>query len=80
MQDLTFEEAFENLKKVVDELEGGDLSLDQSLALFEQGKQLAELCQHRLNEAELRVSQILSEGESQLGVAPLDVHLAEPGE
>lgn len=77
MQDLTFEDAFERLNKVVNELEAGDLSLDQSLELFEQGKQLADLCQRRLNEAELRVRQILSDEGTQLAAGPLDIPLAE---
>lgn len=80
MQELTFEDAFEKLKQVVHELEGGDLSLDQSLELFEQGRQLADLCQRRLNEAELRVRQILPGEETRLAAEPLDVQLAESGE
>jgi exodeoxyribonuclease VII small subunit len=55
---LTFEQAFAALERVVAELEGGDLTLEQSLALFERGAALAQLCERRLDEAEQKVSQL----------------------
>lgn len=56
--DLTFEQAFQELEKVVQRLESGDLPLEQALALFEQGVALARLCENRLDEAEQKVSQL----------------------
>ncbi len=54
----TFEQALAELERVVAELEGGDLTLEQSLALFERGTALAQLCERKLDEAELKVSQL----------------------
>ncbi|MEI2690059.1 MAG: exodeoxyribonuclease VII small subunit [Anaerolineae bacterium] len=62
MQELTFEQAYEQLERITRELESGELPLDQALALFEQGAQLAEQCDRLLHTAELRVRQILPDG------------------
>lgn len=56
--DLTFEQALQELEKVVQQLESGELSLEQSLALYERGMALAKLCEGRLDEAEQKVSQL----------------------
>jgi exodeoxyribonuclease VII small subunit len=57
---LTFEQACQELDQVVQKLEAGDLSLEQSLVLFERGMTLAKLCETKLDEAELKVSQLSS--------------------
>ena len=61
-QEVQFEQAFLQLEQVVQQLERGDLSLQQSLALFEQGMALAKLCERRLDEAEQVVSQLTKRG------------------
>jgi exodeoxyribonuclease VII small subunit len=58
-EDLTFEHALERLNKIVEQLESESVSLDQSLELFAEGKQLAELCQTQLAAAEERVQTLL---------------------
>jgi exodeoxyribonuclease VII small subunit len=63
-EDLSFEEAFAELEKVVQQLEAGDLTLDQTMALFERGMNLATQCNAQLDAAELRVQQLVpAEGE-----------------
>ncbi len=54
----TFEELYRELEDTVRRLEAGDLTLDQSLALFERGAWLAEQCNVLLDAAELRVRQL----------------------
>lgn len=54
---LTYEEAFAQLETILARLEGGDLPLEESLALYEQGAALAKLCSAILDQAELRVQQ-----------------------
>lgn len=54
----SFEEAWAELEAVLERLEGGDLSLDDSVALFERGRNLAAHCQGLLDVAELRVRQL----------------------
>jgi exodeoxyribonuclease VII small subunit len=55
-----FESAIGELETIVKTLEAGDLSLEQSLQLFERGVQLSRFCHTRLEDAERRV-EILSE-------------------
>ncbi len=50
-----FEAALENLEKIVQALESGDLSLDQALKKYEEGVQLVRACQGRLADAEQKI-------------------------
>ena len=59
MQEKTFESSLEELEHIVRQLEGGDLPLDRSLELFEQGVRLSRECQKRLDEAERKVEILL---------------------
>lgn len=54
-----FETALKRLEDVVRKLEGGELSLDESLKAFEEGVKLAGFCSRKLNEAEKRVELLL---------------------
>lgn len=60
---LTFEEAYHELESIVTRLEAGNLSLDESLTLFERGQRLSAWCEDQLNHAELRVTQLSGDGE-----------------
>lgn len=60
---LTFEQAFAELEEIVARLESADLSLDDSLALFEKGQALAAQCAQLLEAAELKVKQLSPSGE-----------------
>ncbi|HHJ40351.1 MAG: exodeoxyribonuclease VII small subunit [Methylothermaceae bacteria B42] len=64
---VSFETQLKELEKIVTRLEQGDVSLEESLKLFEKGVQLASACQNALQEAEQKV-QILTQanGDSQL--------------
>lgn len=62
MAKLTFEGAFQQLEEVVQQLESGDLTLEQSLALFERGMALAKLCQDKLDKAEQKVNLLTAAG------------------
>jgi exodeoxyribonuclease VII small subunit len=55
----TFEDATTRLAAIVTELEGGDLPLERSLALFEEGVRVARAAQERLDQAERRVEELL---------------------
>lgn len=62
-QDLTFETALAELEQLVSRLEAGELTLEESLALFERGQQLADYCNNLLDNASLRVEQLTVDGE-----------------
>jgi exodeoxyribonuclease VII small subunit len=57
----SFEESLGTLEKIVRELEQGDLSLEESLKLFENGVKLSRECQERLNQAERRIEVLLKD-------------------
>jgi exodeoxyribonuclease VII small subunit len=61
--ELTFEQAFAELEEIVARLESADLSLDDSLALFEKGQALAAQCAKLLEAAELKVKQLSPDGD-----------------
>ena len=54
-----FEDCLQRLEKIVDELERGDIALEQSLKLFEEGVQLSNNCRKELEEAEGKVEILL---------------------
>ena len=58
MKEMTFEAAFAELEGIVQQLESGELSLEDTISLFERGQSLARQCQGRLDQAELRVTQL----------------------
>jgi exodeoxyribonuclease VII small subunit len=59
---VKFEEALERLEKIVDELEGGDLTLDESIARYEEGVKALKQCYEILQNAEKKV-EVLMRGE-----------------
>jgi exodeoxyribonuclease VII small subunit len=59
----TFEQALQELESIVARLETGDLTLEESLNLFERGQLLAKRCAVQLDEAALRVEQLTQDGE-----------------
>jgi exodeoxyribonuclease VII small subunit len=68
----TFESCLDELEKVVKELEGGDLSLERSIQLFERGMSLSDTCRKQLEEAETRVDMLIRK-EGKLTAEPFRV-------
>lgn len=60
VEELTYEQAFSELEYIISTLEDMEHSLDESLALFERGQALAKYCTDQLDQAELKVKQLLS--------------------
>jgi len=68
----TFETSLDALEQIVRELERGDLPLEKSLELFEQGIRLSRECQERLNQAERRIEVLMRDNQGRPVVAPFD--------
>lgn len=68
----TFESSVAELESLVETLETGDISLEEALARFERGVTLARQCQTMLQQAEIRVDQLLTTADGSETVAPLD--------
>lgn len=63
LEEMDFEKALAELEEIVARLEAGDLTLEESLALFERGQLLADYCNKQLEAATLRVEQLTEHGE-----------------
>jgi len=62
LDELSYEQAFEELKTVIDQLEAGDKPLEETLALYERGQTLFRHCTTLLEQAELKVQQLNADG------------------
>ena len=58
-----FEQNMEELEKIVQELEKGDLNLDESIKKFEQGMQISKKCNQFLEEAEKKITTLIQEND-----------------
>lgn len=67
-----FEVALEELEKVVEQLESGDLSLEDSLAAFEKGVGLVKYCNEKLTEVEKKIELLVRDKEGKLQLKALD--------
>jgi exodeoxyribonuclease VII, small subunit len=70
--DKTFESALEELESVVEQLESGDLSLEDSLAAFEKGVGLVKYCNQKLSEVEKKVEFLIKDRDGRLQLKLLD--------
>jgi len=73
----TFEEHLTQLEAVVERLERGELSLDESVRLFEQGVHLSNACRKELDAAEGRIQLLVDRGAGELRPTPIEVQEAE---
>jgi exodeoxyribonuclease VII small subunit len=67
-----FETSLEELERIVRELERGDLPLEKSLELFEQGVKLSRACQERLSEAERRIEILTRDNQGRPSMRPFN--------
>ncbi len=67
-----FEDALNKLEKIVSKLEEGDIPLEESLKLFEEGIRLSRFCNQKLDEAEKKVEILLKDRNGMLKPHPFD--------
>ena len=73
VDEMTFETAMKELESVVDQLERGDVALDQSITLYERGAALKKRCESELKRAEEKVAAItLDSGGAATGTTPVE--------
>ena len=66
MSELKFEKAMTRLENIVEELERGDLDIDKSLEIFEEGIKMSRLCSKKLNEAEAKIEKLTKDKKGEL--------------
>ncbi len=79
MKDMSFEKALGELEEIVNKLEGSELSLDESLGLFEKGVQLARFLRKELETAEKKVEILLKDEKGDLKPEPFELTTQEGG-
>ena len=68
----TFKEAIEELEKITESLESGELELEESLKLFERGVELIRYCQEKLDSAQAKVEQLVESLEGEMESVPIE--------
>lgn len=68
--EMSFEQALKALEEVVRRLEGGEVPLDDSIALYERGEELRRHCQARLDAAQERIEKIVAAPDGQGNLRP----------
>ena len=66
MGDIKFEKAIQRLEKIVDDLEKGELDIDKSLEIFEEGIKMSRVCSKKLNEAESKIEKLTRDQKGEL--------------
>jgi exodeoxyribonuclease VII small subunit len=70
---LSFEEALARLEKIVDQLERGDIKLDEMLKSYEEGTQIINFCMSKLKEVEGKIKKLSGKDEDDFKSEPFDV-------
>lgn len=71
-EELSFEVAMKRLEAVVEQLEGGEVPLEEAIALFQEGMELSQVCNGKLTEVEHKIEMLL-EKEGQLTPTPFEL-------
>ena len=66
MGEIKFEKAIQRLEKIVDDLETGELDIDKSLEIFEEGIKMSRVCSKKLNEAEAKIEKLTQNQKGEL--------------
>jgi exodeoxyribonuclease VII small subunit len=72
MAEKKFEEAMEDLEKIVEKLEGGELPLEDSIRSFEEGMKLIKFCSSKLEEAEKKITLLSKENNGKYSEVPFE--------
>ena len=70
MAEPSFEEALDSLEKIMEELEEGNLPLEETLKKFEEGIKLSRLCEKKLKKAQKKVAMLTRDEEGELKEVP----------
>jgi len=72
MAEIRFEDALKRLEEIVDTLEKGELSLEKSLKIFEEGVKLSRVCNKMLDKAEKKVEMLMQNKNGELETRPFE--------
>jgi len=66
MKEMKYEEAIKKLTDIMEKLESGDIALDKTFEMYEEGKKLIEFCRLKLTEAEGKIMKVTKNGMEQI--------------
>jgi exodeoxyribonuclease VII small subunit len=66
MSEIKFEKAMSRLEEIVEELEKGELDIDKSLQIFEEGIKMSRICSKKLAEAEAKIEKLTKDKKGEL--------------
>ena len=70
---MTFEAALERLEAIVQKLESGEVDLEESIRIYEQGVKIKAFCERKLNEAQERVDKIVLSPDGSVKIEPTEI-------
>jgi len=71
MAEIKFEDALKKLEKIVEELESGDLTLDEALKKYQEGIELSRACAQRLDNAKKKIDCLVKNKKGEFELKPL---------
>jgi exodeoxyribonuclease VII small subunit len=74
---IKFEDALKKLENIVEQLEDGELSLEESLAIFEEGIKLSRLCSKQLDDIERKIEILIKGKDGEFEIVPFDEELED---
>lgn len=72
MAEIKFEDALKKLEKIVDDLENGDLSLDEALKKYQEGIELSRACSSKLDSAKKKIDVLVKNKKGEFEFKPLN--------
>lgn len=76
-KEILFEDYLKKLEKIVQQLEEGELTLDKSVKLYEEGMSISKICLEKLNKAKQKIEQLVVEGEEKYSLKPFSIKKGE---
>ncbi len=76
-EQMKFEQAMDELEKIVAKMEEGGLTLDESIEKFERGIRLSQICAKHLRKAELKVEKLTRTDDGELVAEPFEPEIGE---
>ena len=70
IEDIPFEEYLRKLENIVQRLEEGELTLDESVKTYEEGMNISKICLEKLNKTKKKIEQLVIEGEKKYSTKP----------
>ncbi|MHC2994445.1 MAG: exodeoxyribonuclease VII small subunit [Candidatus Atribacteria bacterium] len=76
-EEIPFEDYLRKLERIVQQLEEGELTLDESVKLYEEGMSISKICLDKLNKTKQKIEQLVEEGEEKYSLKPFSVNKGE---